>query len=663
MSHIEQLADDFRVELEALRSHLDLAEPLNIAGLDRNAPMPVAWRLPDGSIDIFPTDAQSCRPVTCGDALEYIERGVDEILALERRTMERYAEVLVHPEEHAGVLDRAAPNWPWTVGSGNTLSIVFWRLRDLALYRAGVFSDQDRARALEPSKANPDIVARWMLDGLERHKVGNGWVMSAQIACLFEALPQTIRHAYTLRHLLSEITNGDAQRYLIEVIAPAAMEAEGKSPADSYAAGALAEAVRSHVAGFCKEANALLSTVPQTTGEADEQAQKLDAAFATYLAKLSSDGMSWAGVIRKASRKRAAYVEDRWSLWCKEAPAERFLMALTRVLWPEVERSSALARRREPARLSSDLYETIAHSRITGGRKTEAVIVVEPPRGVALFLPLNESIRTAQGKQEGLVSLRQVLDGPALRDYLAMSMLWMECGASSDGIFFADDDYILEMTGATLYEQRTSGRLYKRYATRARNALDKHIALFSSLRVRAVGTLEAKGGDPLVDEIVERRDGKRRWYAHSRLIVEHMHRQYIRIPRDVCRLDPNHVPIAIGLATEVRKGIVALMRDNKTIQTTVLGLADSAGVDLAELVRRNGSAKQPAEFIETAVRVATDGKIGDVIVDGTGQDAAVTIRPSEVLRTSYQPLIDAAEGQAKARRIAQISDHKRRPKR
>jgi len=282
-------------------------------------------------------------------------------------------------------------------------------------------------------------------------------------------------------------------------------------------------------------------------------------------------------------------------------------------------------------------------------------VIVEAPRDFALFLPMSGDEVEAQpiGKAEGLVSLRQVLDGAPLRDYLALCLMWVEDGLRENGVCRASNEYLLDITAASRHQRTKAGRTYTHFTTKARQSLEDNLALFRSLRVRVVGNLEAATGDPLVDEYTERREGKVRYYAHSRLVVAHMRRDYMRIPREVLKLSPEHIPLAIGLATHVRRGAVALETRQTSIRMTLAELANAAGYDLAVRVRRDGR-KHYKLFAEAAGKVAEDGRIGHVTVAGDDADAIITLTPSESLRASYQPLLAAAMSQAKATKAARV---------
>jgi hypothetical protein len=215
---------------------------------------------------------------------------------------------------------------------------------------------------------------------------------------------------------------------------------------------------------------------------------------------------------------------------------------------------------------------------------------------------------------------------------------------------------ILDVVGASKRKD-PKGRTGLRYASKDTKAVQEHLALFSQMRVRAVGDLEAAAGDPLLDEIRSLRSGKVVTYAHSRLIVGQLRSNYVRIPRAVCRLDARDVPVGMGIALVIRGRVLSLLKKGTPIEAPIKDWLDAAGIDANERASKIGR-RFWDEAADTLVRVASEGELGELVRAGRGDDAVLTLVPHTNLLTSYEPLLDAAKTQARTKRQAMMVKHK-----
>ena len=181
-----------------------------------------------------------------------------------------------------------------------------------------------------------------IVDG-ESPEVRDGLLVTGeQLAWIYWAIPESVRAARQLSQYLSAVASADAQRHLLENIAPRAITKEegtkeGVTPT-SDECGRLAESVRRHVSTFTQR-EGVRQPLPATAEEANRYAQELDGHFASLLSELGSKGKFFAAELRK----RPAAPGREWGLWRSEPDGEPFLVLLARALWvdkitPELER-------------------------------------------------------------------------------------------------------------------------------------------------------------------------------------------------------------------------------------------------------------------------------------------------------------------------------------
>lgn len=314
-------------------------------------------------------------------------------------------------------------------------------------------------------------------------------------------------------------------------------------------------------------------------------------------------------------------------------------------------------------RVGTDLSKTFALARVHGGQIVAAAgqqsILVEPPRGTALMLPFDDGLRVTKGGG-GLVGLRQILTPRALRTHFAALFLYQDQGMREDGSFCVSGPTdVLEVTGATRHEEKKGNKTYSRYATKDMRGVVQDFELFSTIRVRGVGDVEAAAGDPLIDRIKNRRDGQT-FYAHSRLVVGQLRTNYFRVPRAAWRLTTSDFFLAVGIAQIARECMVRHMKDGDPIEAPIREWLEAAGVNVTDHARKQGREFWPTSADDLA-RVATAGGLGRMACSGKGREMVLTFTPDESLRTSYGPLLEGAKAHAKAKRAAMVAD-KRKPR-
>jgi hypothetical protein len=727
----ELLETRWRAEIAEWRTKLDPDAPV----VQASAPnIPAIFRGPKDEwtwVGILDPKRPRVRVATYGETLDMLEQHAKQYAEIETATIEKCVRTLVPGDEAAQntVFAKLAEHWPWTRIGGSEAEIF-----DIPALRARAEIATRIEREASPPVGRPrgsqtlpwpdgverTEVVEWVAEGLEQHETGRGshyrdwctgvapirvfqgvepdapfthefskdflredtgWpdsvdfnvvtpygtilrrVVGHQLAWLYWASPTS----RAVRSYLTRIASGDAQKRLITLIAPRAIKEE-KGEASEAAVGKLAEQVRQGV-------KALNDALPVSIASEPQQARAMDSALVSHLESIGTRGKAIADGIRPKLDARSP--GEHWRLWQHEAEGERFLVFLARALWkdrvlPELQKKAQ--RENEPARISMPLASTAGLGRLHGGVPSGSSILVEPPRGIALLLDF-DGIQINPPKEtkrsNGLVNLRTILDGAALRDYLAYSIQWFDAGAPPDGMFSVEDEQILEMTGATKHVEKKNGRHYERFATKSRQSLQRHRIIYQAIRVRQVGNIEAAIGDVLLDEIRERLEGKRRWFAHSRLMTHHMLNDYARIPRAVCRLRADDVPMAIAMGMLVRERVVNYVAGHAAIEAPLLLLAEKAGVDLRAGVRKDGP-KYIEAFAANAVRVANEGQIGAVRINGRGRDATITIDLSDPLKGSYAPLIahplmgsyapliEAAAKRRRAKKAAMVRDAMRK---
>ena len=361
------------------------------------------------------------------------------------------------------------------------------------------------------------------------------------------------------------------------------------------------------------------------------------------------------------------YRSEQRALWTKDKDAARKLWqdvlypyrVLAVALWPRVREKLEREGERERGivRASTSLVTTIGQARAHGGLLVGSEVMVEPLSGLTLALPFDEGLRVAK-RDGGIVSLRQLLSGRALRTYLACLVIYQDTDNGPDrdnGLFETEGPgTILDVIGARKYADPR--RKSTRFHSKETRAVAEDLALFQRVRVRAVGALEAAAGDALVDELRDRRQGKRIFYAHSRLIVAELHNNYIRIPRVICTLPADDVAIGMGIATLARHFMVRYLTGRGAIEAPIVEWLEAAGIDIANQSRKEGRNFWPSA-IHKLSRVAEEGKLGKLRADGQGKDTVLSLEPEPTLRKSYGPLLDAAKAQQKAKRAANVRKH------
>lgn len=332
---------------------------------------------------------------------------------------------------------------------------------------------------------------------------------------------------------------------------------------------------------------------------------------------------------------------------------------LVEALWADKVRPQLeleRARQSEPARYPTELARTqLQHGRVTGGVVVENELRIEPPTGWALTLPFDQTLVTRKQGTEDTVSLRQVLQDSSLRTYLATLILYQDAGRRPDGSFeFEEPNTILDLIGAT-----KTKRGY--YHSKSRKGVVQDLRLFREIRVRSVGDLEHLGGDVLLSKVRERSTGKTVSFAHARLVAASLREDYMQIPREVCRLEPRDVAIALGIARVIREQAFAHVTKGKTIEAPITVWLDACGIDWRPRVANEGMKYLDGQY-DVLSRVADLGTLGKLVIDGHGRDAVVSVAAlDDRLLHAYEELKRSKTKHARARREALTRS--KRPKR
>jgi hypothetical protein len=297
-------------DLKSIRAHLAgaLELPLLAVGRASEEKPTAAWLLDDGSLSV----ARGGRPATCGEVLAALELAGSSMAERESAVLRRYVDALVEPADRAEVLERVAPAWPWSCET--SLGLLYWKLREYTLYRYGPLEEG----ALLTPGSDDERANEWLVERLTARPMRAGDGMDgALVPSIYRALPDGVQHAWHVRKRLEAVARGDAQRYLLETIAPDAIKSED---AKGLKPGDLAEEVRSSIAAF---KSPLLSGVhPASSVEAEEFGLKLTAEFCEHVKRTGAHGAEIGKLVEK----------DPWKLWLERNGFEPFLVALARAV-------------------------------------------------------------------------------------------------------------------------------------------------------------------------------------------------------------------------------------------------------------------------------------------------------------------------------------------
>ncbi len=277
-----------------------------------------------------------------------------------------------------------------------------------------------------------------------------------------------------------------------------------------------------------------------------------------------------------------------------------------------------------------------------------------PPRGATLVLPFGDE--TAHGitiERSGPI-VREVLSGGSLRSYLATWALWAEQGCNAEGAFALDTNQIADLCGLEVYENKSGGGASYGKALQDFRAAVEHL---HTIGLAAVGDVEARSAEPLIQEWREKSRPNRRLYLHARLALAALRQagDFAQLPRNVLRLSARDTPIALGVATLWREEITrtALAPGAPGYwRGSLRDFAQKTGVyNEREAQKKAGSYWRP--LAADIIRIVAQGELGTAHVEGSGPRAIVTLEPSPVLARAYVPLLDAQrEAAARAERRA-----------
>lgn len=356
------------------------------------------------------------------------------------------------------------------------------------------------------------------------------------------------------------------------------------------------------------------------------------------------------------SQARASWIRSpaSWEPWLGTCPPR--VKLLVDVAWDaEVQDRPA---RLAPVRVPTGVSRGLAHARAYGGRLHGENIFVEPARGETLTFDFSgeKPVLRCLGARRApaVVGLRQALRARAIHVWIATLHLYQDAGMRADGMFtFDGSSAILDVMGANRVTLTKGGSIRHRFHSKNMKGVEEDLSMLARVRARVVGELEQVGADALVSEIRERRFGRTVTFAHSRLVVAQLRSSYLQIPRAVCSLDTSDVPIALGMATVAREGMLEHLRTGRRhIEAPISDWLEVAGIDEAQQRRKMGPSNFYPEYIERLARIAEEGKLGELTVSGAGHDAVLKLSVDPALVTSYRPLLAAAQRKARALRPA-----------
>ncbi len=342
--------------------------------------------------------------------------------------------------------------------------------------------------------------------------------------------------------------------------------------------------------------------------------------------------------IRKPTKK------DPWWLWCSSADGTLpGVVALARAGWkhvvkPGLDREAEDRRKRgAPFRFPQPVGHGMTTSRTATIKSrhraadglwtswTSCVTLAIP--GAQLALPLPMDVEVDAGG-----TLQSVLTGGLLRTYLATWALWADRRSLLvDGGFAWDEEAVIRR-----YLQKTgkvSGHL--------RAEVRADLARLCEFRVvKAGGWSVQDGSEPLIRAYREDSSGQI-VYKHAGVITLFLNQNFAQVPRNVLSLNPDDVPLALGLTTVTRRLASDMLAKGNRHEGTLRELADACGVDVAGGLRKYGPAAFWSRTLASLKRVAGDGQVGTVEqLDGNAStgEARVRLTMSEEMVAAYRPL-------------------------
>lgn len=235
------------------------------------------------------------------------------------------------------------------------------------------------------------------------------------------------------------------------------------------------------------------------------------------------------------------------------------------------------------------------------------------------------------------VSAREVLTPATLRAYLASLCLAME--RNQEGMFPPDyKKILLDYFGVPERKRTRAGREYTELPSTPLQMLQGQLDVLSQIYL--MGTQRAKISAPQALLTRVEWNGEEVW-QHAPFAWQLTRRSFTQIPRAVLRLDPQDVPLALGIASLWRHRIVPeVLKGSGFVRAPLSQLASEFGEDVAAGRRRHGAHYWP-RLIERLIHTMQVGKLGTLHADTTRKDPIITLTPSDALASGYQPLMAA----------------------
>ena len=350
-----------------------------------------------GAISELRNENPNAPQATLAEMLDVLTEHTEYLAEREARQIERTLDAL--GIEHASLTEKAlvelVHSWPWSSGApmhGSPKDLAPMLLGEITK-QPGKKPNSDKLRELllwarDALKSLPDTPPRGALtvggfdDELafvslalpNEHGAPTPPINSEQLTALYAAaVPEGVRYARSFFHLLERVASGDAERYLLERVAPEALS-QCAAEDTQDARDALAPAVRQHARQL---SDALAFSIPKDAAAADALAPELYARSATYIEKLGSEGRNTADKYRERAAERAnKTTAEKWTPWRRDGDSvPQWLLNLAFVAWrDELERE----RNARPFALS-----TVQHA----GDRYAKVPKILPPISWAMGAP------------------------------------------------------------------------------------------------------------------------------------------------------------------------------------------------------------------------------------------------------------------------------------
>lgn len=279
------------------------------------------------------------------------------------------------------------------------------------------------------------------------------------------------------------------------------------------------------------------------------------------------------------------------------------------------------------------------------------------PKGHSLWLPFPPTPSTTTKSKLGKIEVdpgipaREALPGGLLLAYVTTWALWhQQGGKGSEGLFLFDPALVAELGGYAL-----TGRSDRPgSAPRARSGAVRHFTTqldkLTTYGLAAVGDVKAKTVEPLINRYESPRGEA---YQHAPLALHAMHRDFTQLPLAVLRLDARDAPIAVGMAAFWRETIVSALDGPGHWRGSLRDLLVRLGAFNPAQARKQGGPTYLQGLARDLERIVADGELGSAHTEGEGPGAIVTLTPSPILATVYEPL--RAARLAAAARAAEVA--------